>query len=72
MADSTNPIDPRGPLDPFDRVGLCKTCQHVRVVNSARGSVFYMCELAESDERFSKYPRLPVLRCTGYKQAETS
>ena len=33
-----------------------------------------MCELALSDARFQKYPRLPVLACTGYekKSEETS
>jgi len=38
------------------------------VVESARGSAFYLCRLAERDARFSKYPRLPVLTCAGYEQ----
>ena len=29
-----------------------------------------MCELAKVDERFSKYPRLPVLECVGYERRE--
>jgi hypothetical protein len=38
----------------------------VRTIDSARGSRFYLCRLAETDARFSKYPRLPVLSCPGY------
>jgi hypothetical protein len=53
-------------------IGLCATCRHARVVHSSRGSTFYLCQLAEIDPRFDKYPRLPVLRCTGYKPAEQS
>jgi len=49
--------------------GLCATCVHARRVESARGSVFTRCALAEHDPRFPKYPRLPVLRCEGHKAA---
>jgi hypothetical protein len=31
-----------------------------------------MCQLAETDPRFAKYPRLPVIRCAGYEKVETS
>jgi hypothetical protein len=48
-------------------IGLCQTCRNVRVVNSGRGSTFYLCRLAERDPRFPKYPRLPVLACDGYE-----
>jgi hypothetical protein len=50
-----------------ERVGLCADCRHARRVESARGSVFTRCALAERDPRFPKYPRLPVLRCAGYE-----
>jgi len=53
-----------------DPIGLCAVCRHARIVQSARGSMFYRCRLAESDPRFAKYPRLPVLRCAGYESAE--
>ncbi len=53
-----------------DPIGLCATCRHARVVHSSRGSTFYLCQLAESDPRFDKYPRLPVPRCAGYEPAE--
>jgi hypothetical protein len=46
--------------------GLCGKCVHVKVVSSARGSAFYLCERAKSDPRYAKYPRLPVLRCPGF------
>jgi hypothetical protein len=49
--------------------GLCASCQHVRLIRSDRGSVFYQCTLSASDPRFPKYPRLPVLRCEGYTPA---
>jgi hypothetical protein len=49
-----------------ERVGLCATCTHVRRVESDRGSAFFLCQLALTDNRFRKYPRLPVLQCDGY------
>jgi hypothetical protein len=49
-----------------ERAGLCVDCLHARRVESDRGSSFLLCELSKSDPRFAKYPRLPVLSCTGY------
>jgi len=46
--------------------GLCADCQHARPIESAKGSRFLLCQLSGSDPRFPKYPRLPVLRCSGY------
>jgi GrpB-like predicted nucleotidyltransferase (UPF0157 family) len=46
--------------------GFCADCAHARGIESARGSTFILCELSASDERFPKYPRLPVLACEGY------
>jgi hypothetical protein len=46
--------------------GLCGSCEHVRIIESRRGSRFFLCRMAEVDPRFAKYPRLPVLRCIGY------
>jgi len=46
--------------------GLCDTCRHVRIITSDRGSRFVMCELAKTDPAFPRYPRLPVLACSGY------
>jgi hypothetical protein len=48
------------------RPGLCQDCSHARRIESDRGSVFFLCQLALTDSRFKKYPRLPVLSCLGY------
>lgn len=53
----------------LDGIGLCARCAHARAIQSARGSVFHLCRLSETDERFPKYPRLPVVRCDGYEPA---
>jgi hypothetical protein len=46
--------------------GLCDDCLHSKRIDSARGSVFRLCLLHEQDARFAKYPRLPVVRCSGH------
>ena len=55
---------------PQPEVGLCTDCRFMRRITSDRGSIFYLCERSATDERFPKYPRLPVLRCVGYESAE--
>jgi hypothetical protein len=52
-----------------DSAGLCDRCTHVRIVDNARGSRFYLCQLSYTDPRFPRYPRLPVLACTGFSPA---
>ena len=52
-------------------VGQCESCRWHRVVESGRGSKFWMCQRSRFDERFPKYPRLPVLACIGYEPMET-
>jgi hypothetical protein len=54
---------PDGPHE----VGLCADCRFARVVESSRGSRFYLCLRAETDPLFRKYPRLPVLQCSGHE-----
>jgi hypothetical protein len=49
-----------------DGVGLCAECRFARIVRSDRGSTFYLCERSLTDPLFPKYPRLPVLTCSGY------
>jgi hypothetical protein len=50
--------------------GLCADCAHARRITSDRGSAFVQCQLSFTDSRFAKYPRLPILICSGYvKQA---
>jgi hypothetical protein len=51
-----------------DARGCCADCSHARVVRSAKGSIFTLCERSFAEPtRFAKYPRLPVLRCEGYE-----
>jgi hypothetical protein len=51
------------------KVGLCADCRHGRKIESDRGSAFWRCELSQSNPQFPKYPRLPVLTCSGYQKA---
>jgi hypothetical protein len=46
--------------------GLCPHCPHVRRIQSERGSVFLLCELSRSDQRFPRYPPQPRVVCSGY------
>ncbi|MBK7949499.1 MAG: hypothetical protein IPK00_12345 [Deltaproteobacteria bacterium] len=48
-------------------IGLCGSCLHLREQASRRGSVFYRCARADEDERYPRYPALPVLRCRGHE-----
>jgi hypothetical protein len=47
--------------------GLCASCKHCRIVQAVR-STFHLCTRSFTDERFRKYPPLPVLRCIGYEK----
>jgi hypothetical protein len=51
-------------------VGLCETCRHQQVVRTTRGSSFSLCRRSREDERYPRYPRLPVVRCPGYEQGD--
>jgi hypothetical protein len=51
--------------------GLCADCVHARQIESDRGSTFLLCQLSFTDPQFEKYPRLPVLTCSGYEKQET-
>ena len=53
-------------LDPD--VGLCSCCRWACETTTARGSRFWRCTRAETDPRFVRYPRLPVLQCPGYEE----
>jgi hypothetical protein len=50
--------------------GLCERCRNVKVVETRKGSCFYLCMLSEIDPRFPRYPRIPVVRCLGYVPAD--
>ena len=46
---------------------LCQSCRYVRKITSGKGSVFWLCELAQTDDRFRKYPPQPIVNCIGYE-----
>jgi hypothetical protein len=50
-----------------EALGLCANCIQARAISSSKGSQFLLCQLSQSDPSFPKYPRLPVLRCSGHK-----
>ncbi|MCR9116197.1 MAG: hypothetical protein NXI22_04510 [bacterium] len=49
---------------------LCLTCKHCKLVVSAKGSRFMLCQLSLQDGRYVKYPPQPVVACRGYAPAE--
>jgi hypothetical protein len=58
----------RGTREDVTAAGLCANCVHSKKIISDRGAVFWQCGLASTDPRFPKYPRLPVLQCSGYRK----
>jgi hypothetical protein len=52
---------------PAPPVGLCDSCRHQRVVRNTRGSSFSLCQRSKDDDRYPRYPRLPVMTCPGYE-----
>jgi hypothetical protein len=48
---------------------LCATCIHCKEVVSGKGSRFLLCQKAEMDRRFHKYPPQPIVRCVGYEES---
>lgn len=54
---------------PAQPAGLCDSCRHQQVVRTKRSS-FSLCRRWKEDDRFARYPRLPVLRCPGFEQHE--
>jgi hypothetical protein len=52
--------------------GLCGDCVHAQIIQSQRGSIFYLCRLGLKNPRYPKYPRLPVRECDGYRQTESN
>ena len=48
--------------------GLCADCRYARRMKSDRDSTFYFCQRSAVDPGFPKYPRLPVLQCSGFER----
>jgi hypothetical protein len=59
-----------GPEDIRARAGLCGHCVSGIVRPTKRGTVYLRCARSAVDERFPKYPRLPVLACPGYRPVD--
>jgi hypothetical protein len=53
---------------PLPGVGLCAACANARRVTTPRGSSFVLCQRSVTDDRFARYPHLPVLECSGYSE----
>jgi hypothetical protein len=49
---------------------ICQTCAHMREIVSGKGSRFMLCQLAQDDPRFPKYPPQPIARCDGHQERE--
>ena len=47
--------------------GACADCAWARRVVAKSDSVFLLCARSESDPKFDKYPRLPVVACPGHE-----
>lgn len=47
-------------------IGLCADCRYGRVQRNRKGHEFWRCSRADTDERFLRYPPLPVERCHGF------
>jgi hypothetical protein len=54
------------------RFGLCDACRHQKIIRSGRGSIFSMCGLGRHDPDWPKYPRMPVLECSRYRERSTA
>ncbi|MBI5103378.1 MAG: hypothetical protein HZB46_00010 [Solirubrobacterales bacterium] len=52
------------------RFGLCDRCANQRLVTTGRGSTFSMCLCHKTDPDWPKYPRMPVLQCPRFREAE--
>ena len=50
--------------------GLCGDCRRARALTSASGTTFYQCLRAETDPRYPKWPRVPLLVCPGHEPGE--
>ncbi len=47
-------------------ISLCISCQHVRLIQTPKGSRFLLCNRSLADSAFHKYPPQPVRLCAGF------
>lgn len=50
--------------------GLCARCRWVRIIRNRKGSAFILCRKSAEDPAFPRYPRLPVLECSGFEEED--
>ena len=55
------------PREQRERAGQCADCQFARMIGSAKGAEFWRCARANDDERYPRYPPLPVSDCMGFE-----
>jgi len=60
-------LKPEPPGRPEPSRSLCERCRHVRVIQSAKGSVFLFCRRSASEPEYPKYPPQPVVDCRGFQ-----
>jgi hypothetical protein len=60
------------PLVTERQIGQCAGCANAVVQTSAKGHDFWRCRLADEDERFMRYPPLPVADCAGFEPVSES
>ena len=49
-------------------LGLCRDCSHGKRIETRHGSVFLLCLRSIDDDRYRRYPRLPMVACPGYER----
>ncbi len=55
-------------IEDTNSIGLCASCQHLLSQGTKRGAIFYRCGRADGDDRFLRYPPMPVLHCPGHER----
>jgi hypothetical protein len=50
--------------------GLCAACVYAQRIVTERGSEFWLCRRGLTGLAFPKYPRLPVMLCGGFEEAD--
>ena len=55
-------------LEVLAAAGLCRRCDYAGLKTTTR-TTFVRCSRSDTDRRFPRYPLLPVLVCTGFREA---
>ena len=52
------------------KAGLCSTCLHLRHQQTKRGTTYFRCARSDQDDRYLRYPPIPVYACDGFEALE--